>query len=68
MDLAEREMEIPVSEPERQYYFIERARKNLKKMEEAAGRQLTFCVTTFGCQMNAGIRKNLWGYWSRLDT
>lgn len=37
---ADREMEIPVSEPERQYYFIERARKNLKKMEEAAGRQL----------------------------
>ena len=52
MDLAEREMEIPVSEPERQYYFIERARKNLKKMEEAAGRQLTFCVTTFVLKIN----------------
>ena len=49
MSLAERELEIPVSEPERQYYFIERARKDLEKMKEAAGRQLTFCVTTFGC-------------------
>ena len=53
MSLAERELEIPVSEPERQYYFIDRARKDLEKMKEAAGRQLTFCVTTFGCQMNA---------------
>lgn len=49
MSLAERELEIPVSEPERQYYFIDRARKDLEKMKEAAGRQLTFCVTTFGC-------------------
>ena len=58
---ADREMEIPVSEPERQYYFIERARKNLKKMEEAAGRQLSFCVTTFGCQMNARDSEKLVG-------
>ena len=50
---ADIERQIPVSEPERQYYFIDRARKDLKKMEEAAGRQLSFCVTTFGCQMNA---------------
>lgn len=61
MDLAEREMEIPVSEPERQYYFIERARQNLEKMKEAAGRQLTFCVTTFGCQMNARDSEKLVG-------
>lgn len=61
MDLAEREMEIPVSEPERQYYFIERARQDLKKMKEAAGRQLTFCVTTFGCQMNARDSEKLVG-------
>lgn len=31
---VERELEIPVSEPERQYYFIERARKNLEKMKK----------------------------------
>ena len=61
MSLAERELEIPVSEPERQYYFIERARKDLEKMKEAAGRQLTFCVTTFGCQMNARDSEKLVG-------
>ena len=27
--------EPPVSEPERQYYFIQRAREDLKKMSEA---------------------------------
>ncbi len=54
-------MDIPVSEPERQYYFIERARKHLEKMKEAAGRQLTFCVTTFGCQMNARDSEKLMG-------
>lgn len=61
MSLAERELEIPVSEPERQYYFIDRARKDLEKMKEAAGRQLTFCVTTFGCQMNARDSEKLAG-------
>lgn len=53
--------EPPVSEPERQYYFIQRAREDLKKMSEAAGRPLTFCVTTFGCQMNARDSEKLVG-------
>ena len=66
MDLAERELEIPVSEPERQYYFIDRARKYLEKMQEAAGRQLTFCVTTFGCQMNARDSEKLVGILERI--
>ena len=30
-------------------------------MKEAAGRQLTFCVTTFGCQMNARDSEKLVG-------
>lgn len=51
----------PTEEPERQYYFIDRARKDLEKMKEAAGRQLTFCVTTFGCQMNARDSEKLVG-------
>ena len=53
--------EPPVSEPERQYYFIQRAREDLKKMSEAAGRPLNFCVTTFGCQMNARDSEKLVG-------
>lgn len=41
--------EAPVSEPERQYYFIAKARKYVAKQAEELGRPLTFCVTTFGC-------------------
>ncbi len=53
--------EIPVTEPERQYYYIEKAKHQLKKKMEEAGRQLTFCVTTFGCQMNARDSEKLVG-------
>lgn len=60
-NMADIEREIPVSEPERQYYFIGRAKEALRKMEEAAGRQLSFCVTTFGCQMNARDSEKLTG-------
>lgn len=50
---AEAEMQILVTEPERQYYFIEKAKENLAKLMEQEKRSFTFCVTTFGCQMNA---------------
>ena len=54
-------LEAPVSEPERQYYFIEKARKQLEEKKKEAGRDLTFCVTTFGCQMNARDSEKLVG-------
>lgn len=50
MDLT---LEAPVEEPERQYYFIKKARKYVQDKIQEIGRPLTFCVTTFGCQMNA---------------
>ena len=53
--------EIPSAEPERQYYFIEKARKHLEEMKKEAARPLTFCVTTFGCQMNARDSEKLTG-------
>ena len=53
--------EAPVNEPERQYYFIKKAREYVKKASEEAGRPLTFCVTTFGCQMNARDSEKLVG-------
>lgn len=43
----------PQEEPERQYYFIKKARALVKKMSEELGRPLISSVTTFGCQMNA---------------
>ena len=51
----------PTEEPERQYYFIDRARKHLEEQKKEAGWPLTFCVTTFGCQMNARDSEKLSG-------
>lgn len=51
----------PTEEPMRQYYFIAKARELVKKKEEEAGRRLTYCVTTFGCQMNARDSEKLSG-------
>ncbi len=52
---------IPVSEPERQYFFIEKAKKYVKEKETEAGRPLTANITTFGCQMNARDSEKLAG-------
>ncbi len=63
---ADQEMKIPVSEPERQYYFIERAKVDLERLKKEAGRPLTFCVTTFGCQMNARDSEKLVGILEKI--
>ena len=53
MNLMEMINQAPENEPERQYYFIDLAKDALRQKEAEAGRKLSFCVTTFGCQMNA---------------
>ena len=53
--------EPPVSEPERQYYFIAKCRQDVKEQEELAGHPLTADVVTFGCQMNARDSEKLSG-------
>ena len=58
--------QAPESEPERQYYFIEVARKIVKKQSEKLGRPLTACTTTFGCQMNARDSEKLVGILERM--
>lgn len=55
------EDQIPSEEVDRQYYFIEAAKKILKEREAIAGRKFTFCVQTFGCQMNARDSEKLIG-------
>ena len=45
--------EAPAKEPDRQYYFMKKARALVKEKSKALGRPLTFCVNTFGCQINA---------------
>ena len=51
----------PAREPERQYYFIKKARELVGRLQKEQGRQLTACVTTFGCQMNARDSEKLCG-------
>ena len=53
--------EAPVNEPERQYYFMKKARAYVKQVSDELQRPLTFCVTTFGCQMNARDSEKLVG-------
>ena len=43
----------PTTEPERQYYFIKKLQHWMELKKEEKGRELTCCVNTFGCQMNA---------------
>ncbi len=56
----------PATEPARQYYFMERAADLIRKKSEEAGRPLTFCVQTFGCQMNARDSEKLRGILERI--
>ena len=44
---------VPENEPERQFYFIDRARELVSEKSMKLGRRLSYHVTTFGCQMNA---------------
>ena len=53
--------QIPETEPQRQFYFMNLAKELLRKKEEELGRKLTFHVTTFGCQMNARDSEKLVG-------
>lgn len=61
INAADLEAEPPTEEPERQYYFIAKARKYVKALSEKLGRPLYSHVTTFGCQMNARDSEKLRG-------
>ena len=51
----------PCEEPDRQYYFMAKARKHVQDLAAELGRTPTCCVTTFGCQMNARDSEKLVG-------
>ena len=53
--------QAPVTEPERQYYFMDICSGYVKKLEEELGHKPTCCVTTFGCQMNSRDSEKLVG-------
>lgn len=55
-----------MEETKRQYEYMERAKELLQKKKEELGRPLTFCVQTFGCQMNARDSEKLVGILERV--
>jgi len=58
--------EIPADDTERQYYYIEKTKEYVNAVVKELGRPLTFCVTTFGCQMNARDSEKLCGILLKL--
>ena len=53
--------DIPQLEPDRQYYFMNCCKELIYKKQLKLNRPLTYCVTTFGCQMNAHDSEKLKG-------
>ena len=43
------QIEVPVTEPQRQFYFMDLAKQLIKEREKQCGHRLTFHVETFGC-------------------
>lgn len=58
--------QIPDTEPQRQYYFMEIAKQYVAQIVKQKGRPLTFCVNTFGCQMNARDSEKLVGILEKI--
>ena len=59
----------PSEEPRRQYYFMAKCRELVRKKKEELGRPLSFCIETFGCQMNARDSEKLPGdIWKKSVT
>ncbi len=52
---------VPSEEPQRQYYFMKKARSLVRDRAARLGRPLTACTKTFGCQMNARDSEKLRG-------
>lgn len=55
------EVNIPLNEPDRQYFFIEKCADFVHQEELKLGRKLTACIQTFGCQMNSRDSEKLTG-------
>ncbi len=58
--------EAPSCEPDRQYYYIAKAREYVKRKSKELGRPLTYKIDTFGCQMNARDSEKLEGILIKL--
>lgn len=53
--------EAPKEEPQRQYYYMAKAREYVKQLSTRLGHTPTCHIATFGCQMNARDSEKLMG-------
>ena len=61
LDLVDIDVKAPEFEPNRQFYFMAKARDYVKRKSAELGRPMTFFTQTFGCQMNARDSEKLAG-------
>ena len=66
LDMVDISKPAPEFEPNRQFYFMAKARSWVKKKSEELGRPMTFFTQTFGCQMNARDSEKLAGILERI--
>ena len=52
LDNIDTSLDVPSEEPKRQYWFIKKASEVVANLKKELNRDLTACITTFGCQMN----------------
>lgn len=65
-DTMRNHSDAPTTEPERQFYYMEVAKEYVAQKAKEKGRPLTFCVNTFGCQMNARDSEKLVGILEKI--
>lgn len=61
MDMTDLPDAPPETEPERQYYFIQKCKQYVDQIKKKRGAAPTVAVVTFGCQMNARDSEKLTG-------
>ena len=66
LDRIDINVEPPIEEPDRQYYFMARCRQWVQAFERKNGRRPRACIQTFGCQMNARDSEKLLGILERI--
>ena len=66
LDLVNIDAQAPEFEPNRQFYFMAKARDYVKRKSAELGRPMTFFTQTFGCQMNARDSDKLVGILEKI--
>ncbi len=59
--MLDTDVRVPRMEPQRQYYYIDCCREVIRQKKLETGRDQTFYVETFGCQMNERDSEKLRG-------